>query len=164
MAGTPNRLRDSLLGYGMGQRSGIGLRHNIQCAADQRGDQQDRIPDDVGHRQHAVDAVGRTTLAKNSRSLRGKEQIAVAQHDFLRCTGRARGVQEARDLAGAILLDGLRLRIRIEWTNTDSTERPHSVYLGADAAGVIGRLLQKRRVEQHAFCAAVRTDQVDFPG
>src|SRR3954471_10167829 len=70
----------------------------------------------------------------------------MAQLDALRSTGRARGVQEASDLAGAILLNGLRLRIRIEWTNTDSTERSHSVYFGADAAGVIGCFLRKRRV------------------
>ena len=88
----------------------------------------------------------------------------MAQHDSLRCTGRTRGVQKARNLAGAILLDGLRVRIRIEWTNTDSTERSHRVYFGADAAGVIGRFLRKRRVEQHAFCAAVAPDQVDLPG
>ena len=65
----------------------------------------------------------------------------MAQHDSLRSTGRARGVQETSDLAGAILLDGLRLRIRIERTNTDSTERSHSANFRTDAAGVIGRFL-----------------------
>ena len=92
------------------------------------------------------------------------KQVAVAQHDSLRSTGRARGVQKASDLAGAILLDGLRLRIRIERTNADSAEWPHSANFRTDAAGVIGRFLRKRRVEQHASCAAVSPDQVDLPG
>src|SRR5439155_23318807 len=155
-SGHTEQAGNPLLSDGMGQRSGVGLGHNIQRGAmHQRGDQQDRIADDVGHRQHAVDAVARAALAKNSRSPCGKEQVAVAQHDALRSTGRARSVEKARDLGRAILLDGLRLRIRIEWPNTDSTEWSHSVYFGADAAGMIGGFLRKRRVEQYASCAAV---------
>jgi hypothetical protein len=63
----------------------------------------------------------------------------VAQHHSLRSTGRARSVQKAGDLSLTVLLDGLRLRIHIERTNTDSTERSHNVYFSADPAGVIGR-------------------------
>ncbi len=80
----------------------------------------------------------------------------MAQHDSLRSTGRARGVQKASDLAGAILLDGFRLRIRIERTNTDSTERSHSVYLGADAAGVIGRFRSSCHPPRALFSGAAR--------
>ena len=76
---------DAVPGDGFGQRRGIGFRHDMQRRTMHQGrDQQDRIADDVRHRQHAIDPVGGTGVAQQAGGFRGDQQVAMAQHHPLR--------------------------------------------------------------------------------
>ena len=118
--------RYAVVADGFHESSRIVLRHDMDgAAADQSSRQDDGEADDVRHRQHAVDHVLRRGLAQHLRNVCVEQDVAVREHHALGVAGRARGVEQGRHLAGAVLLDRLRLGALVRRAHGHRAEPTH---------------------------------------
>jgi hypothetical protein len=113
----------------------------------QRRNQQDRIADDVRHRQHAVDPIRGTGIAHEAGGSRRDQQVEMAEHHPFRRARRAGRVHQRRDLARGVRLDRLGHRILVQRPDADAAERADRTYRGPCPPRMVGGLLGQRHIE-----------------
>ena len=86
----------------------------------------------------------------------------MREHDALGRAGGAGGVDQDRDLAGAVGFDRLGLRHLVQRGNADAAKRPDILHRRVAARRVRGRFFGDVSREEHAPGAAVVPDLVEF--
>ena len=86
----------------------------------------------------------------------------MREHHALGVAGRARGVEQGRHLAPAVLLDRLGLGGLVQWADGHGAERTHLHLVGVMAPGVRGGELGNVDGVVHQACAAMVADLVQL--
>ena len=144
------------------ERCRIILCDQAHRRADHQGHGEQRDSDDVRDRQHAILHVVRRHAAQRGGVPGAEQQIAVGQHDALRRPGRARGVDENRDLPGAVGFDRLGRRRLVQRRNADAVKRSDILHGRTIARRMGGRFLRYFGREEGAAGAAVIPDLIDL--
>src|SRR5262249_61518123 len=94
---------------------------------------------------------------------RAEQHVAVGEHYPLGATGRARGIDERRDLVRPILLDGLRRRLPIERPDAERSQPAEHGNLGVVTLRLLARTVGHLDCIKDAAGTALLTYQIHFP-
>jgi hypothetical protein len=114
----------SLFGDRLRQRRRLVAGDEAGRRANHQRHDQERDADDVRDRQHDVDLVVRIHPTEMRGGLRADQKIVMGQHHSLWRPGRARRVDQNRDLFRCILLDRFGDRALIQGRHADRRQRP----------------------------------------
>ena len=115
---------DSLFGDRLRQRRRLVAGDEAGRRANHQHHDQERDADDMRDRQHDVDLVVRIHPTEMRGGLRADQKIVMGQHHSLWRAGRARRVDQNRDLFPCILLGRFGDRACIQRRHADRRQRP----------------------------------------